>query len=155
MQSFIRAYSRGPMSRTLLPWEGYLCVLIFIFRCLCFIICFLVFSYYFLLFSSSFRVPPLLCDILFFLEGPCVLIMLPCGQTPTVQPIAAYRYTCSACADAGASISDVASTRHTNTSVWHLFIQSCNRLLEPTVEARCQGPSSLDKGTFVFLYFKI
>ena len=68
-------------------------------------------------FSSSFRVPPLLCDILFFLEGPCVLIMLPCGQTPTVQPIAAYRYTCSACADDDASISDAASTRHTNTSV--------------------------------------
>ena len=40
-----------------------------------------------------------------------------CAACGALEPIAAYRYTCSTCADAGASIGDAASTRNTFTSV--------------------------------------
>jgi hypothetical protein len=76
-----------------------------------------------------------------------------CTACGALEPTAAYRYTCSTCADADASTSDGTSTRNTNTSARHLFIHSCNHSLEPTVEARCQGPPSLEKGTLVSLFF--
>jgi len=40
-----------------------------------------------------------------------------CTACGALEPTAAYRYTCSTSADAGASTTDGTSTRNTNTSV--------------------------------------
>ena len=85
MQSFIRAYSRCPMSRTPSLEKGTLVSLYFFFHVFVSLFGFLFFSYCFVSFSCIFRVPPLLFALLLSLEGSCVLIMCPCGHTPIVQ----------------------------------------------------------------------